>query len=235
MFGIIVIISIATMLASWFVSNKLKRKFEEYSKFTLLSGLSGKEVAEQMLRDNRIYDVKVISVEGRLTDHYNPSDKTVNLSTDVFNGRSAASAAVAAHECGHALQHAQAYSMLELRSTLVPIQSVSATILNVLMMAMIFGGMFFAGTGALPIVLLIIIACNLVLTVFALITLPVEFDASNRALAWMESRGVTSASEHDMAKDALKWAARTYVVVAIGAFAQLLYYVMMYLGMSRDD
>jgi Zn-dependent membrane protease YugP len=235
MFGIIVVISIATMLASWFVSNKLKRKFEEYSKFTLLSGLSGKEVAEQMLRDNRIYDVKVISVEGRLTDHYNPGDKTVNLSTDVYNGRSAASAAVAAHECGHALQHAQAYSMLELRSTLVPIQSISATILNVLMMVMIFGGMYFAGPGALPIVLLIIIACNLVLTVFALITLPVEFDASNRALAWMESRGVTNAAEHDMAKDALKWAARTYVVVAIGAFAQLLYYVMMYLGMSRDD
>lgn len=235
MFGIIVVISIATMLASWYVSNKLKRKFEEYSKFTLLSGLSGKEVAEQMLRDNRIYDVKVISVEGRLTDHYNPSDKTVNLSTDVYNGRNAAAAAVAAHECGHALQHAQAYSMLELRSTLVPIQNVSATILNVLMIGLMFGGMALAGPGALPIVFLIIIACNLVLTVFALITLPVEFDASNRALAWMESRGVTNAAEHDMAKDALKWAARTYVVVAIGAFAQLLYYVMMYLGMSRDD
>lgn len=231
----IFVIAIATMLASWFVSHKLKRKFEEYSKFTLLSGLSGKEVAEQMLRDNRIYDVKVISVEGRLTDHYNPSDRTVNLSTDVYNGRSAASAAVAAHECGHALQHAQAYSMLELRSTLVPIQNISANILNVLMMVMIFGGMFLVGPQTLPYVLLIIIACNLVITVFALITLPVEFDASNRALAWMESRGVTNAAEHDMAKDALKWAARTYVVVAIGAFAQLLYYVMMYLGMSRDD
>lgn len=231
----IFIIAIATMLASWYVSNKLKRKFEEYSRYELLSGMSGKEVAEQMLRDNRIYDVKVVSVEGRLTDHYNPSDKTVNLSTDVYNGRSAASAAVAAHECGHALQHAQAYSMLELRSTLVPIQNVSATILNVLMMVMIFGGMYFGGAGALPIVLLIIIACNLVLTTFALITLPVEFDASNRALAWMESRGVTNTQEHEMAKDALKWAARTYVVVAIGAFAQLLYYVMMYLGMSRDD
>lgn len=231
----IFVIAIVTMLASWFVSHKLKRKFEEYSKFTLLSGLSGKEVAEQMLRDNRIYDVKVISVEGRLTDHYNPSDRTVNLSTDVYNGRSAASAAVAAHECGHALQHAQAYSMLELRSTLVPIQNISANILNVLMMVMIFGGMLLVGPQTLPYVLLIIIACNLVITVFALITLPVEFDASNRALAWMESRGVTNAEEHGMAKDALKWAARTYVVVAIGAFAQLLYYVMMYLGISRDE
>jgi len=235
MFGIIVIISIATMLASWYVSNKLKRKFEEYSKFTLLSGLSGKEVAEQMLRDNRIYDVKIISVEGRLTDHYNPSDRTVNLSTDVYTGRNAASAAVAAHECGHALQHAQAYSMLELRSTLVPIQNVSATILNVLMIGLMFGGIMLGGAGALPIVLLIIIACNLVLTVFALITLPVEFDASNRALAWMESRGITNTQEHAMAKDALNWAARTYIVVAIGAFAQLLYYVMMYLGIGSDD
>jgi len=228
-------IAIVTMLVSWYVSNKLKRKFEEYSHYTLLSGMSGKEIAEQMLRDNKIYDVKVLSVEGRLTDHYNPSDKTVNLSPDVYNGRNAASAAVAAHECGHAVQHAKAYSMLELRSSLVPIQNISANILNVLMMVMIFGGLFFAGPGALPIVLLIIIACNLVLTVFALITLPVEFDASNRALAWMESRGVTNAQEHEMAKDALKWAARTYVVVAIGAMAQLIYYVMMYLGMSHDD
>jgi Zn-dependent membrane protease YugP len=231
----IFVIAIVTMLASWYVSSKLKRKFEEYSHYTLLSGMSGKEVAEQMLRDHKIYDVKVISVEGQLTDHYNPADKTVNLSRDVYNGHSAASAAVAAHECGHAVQHARAYSMLELRSSLVPIQNISANILNVLMMVMIFGGMFFAGPGALPIVLLIIIACNLILTVFALITLPVEFDASNRALAWMESRGVTNKEEHDMAKDALKWAARTYVVVAIGAMAQLIYYVMMYLGMSRDD
>jgi len=231
----IFVIAIVTMLVSWYVSNKLKRKFEEYSHYTLLSGMSGKEIAEQMLRDNKIYDVKVLSVEGRLTDHYNPSDKTVNLSPDVYNGRNAASAAVAAHECGHAVQHAKAYSMLELRSSLVPIQNISANILNVLMMVMIFGGLFFAGPGALPIVLLIIIACNLVLTVFALITLPVEFDASNRALAWMESRGVTNAQEHEMAKDALKWAARTYVVVAIGAMAQLIYYVMMYLVMSHDD
>jgi Zn-dependent membrane protease YugP len=231
----IFVIAIVTMLVSWYVSNKLKRKFEEYSKYQLLSGMSGKEVAEQMLRDNKIYDVKVLSVEGRLTDHYNPADKTVNLSPDVYNGRNAASAAVAAHECGHAVQHAAAYSMLELRSSLVPIQNISANILNVLMMVMIFGGLFFAGPGALPIVLLIIIACNLVLTAFALITLPVEFDASNRALAWMESRGVTNPQEHEMAKDALKWAARTYVVVAIGAMAQLIYYVMMYLGMSHDD
>lgn len=231
----IFIIAIVTMLASWYVSNKLKRKFEEYSHHTLLSGMSGKEVAEQMLRDNRIYDVKVLSVEGRLTDHYNPADKTVNLSADVYSGRHAASAAVAAHECGHAVQHATAYNMLELRSTLVPIQNVSANILNVLMMVMIFGGLIFAGPGVLPIVLLVIIACNLVLTLFALITLPVEFDASKRALAWMESRGVTNVQEHAMAKDALNWAARTYIIVAIGAFAQLLYYVSMFLGMNRDE
>ncbi|MBC7451436.1 MAG: zinc metallopeptidase, partial [Cytophagales bacterium] len=176
----IFIIAIVTMLVSWYVSHKLKSKFEEYSHYTLLSGMSGKEVAEQMLRDNRIYDVKVISVEGRLTDHYNPADKTVNLSTDVYNGRNAASAAVAAHECGHAVQHATAYSMLDLRTTLVPIQNVSANSLNILMMVMIFGGLALGGV-ALPYVLLIIIGCNLVLTAFALITLPVEFDASNRA------------------------------------------------------
>ncbi|WP_299249716.1 zinc metallopeptidase [uncultured Cytophaga sp.] len=235
MFPIIFVISIATMLASWYVSNKLKNKFELYSRIPLLSGMSGKEVAEQMLRDNRIYDVKVISVEGRLTDHYNPSDKTVNLSSDVYAGRSAASAAVAAHECGHALQHAQAYSMLELRSTLVPIQNISAKALNILMMVMIFGGMLLVGPQTLPYVLLVIIACNLVITLFALITLPVEFDASNRALAWIESRGITNSQEHAMAKDALKWAARSYIVVAIGAFAQLLYYVMMFLGLSKND
>ena len=235
MFPIIFVISIATMLASWYVSNKLKNKFELYSRIPLLSGMSGKEVAEQMLRDNRIYDVKVISVEGRLTDHYNPSDKTVNLSSDVYAGRSAASAAVAAHECGHALQHAQAYSMLELRSTLVPIQNISAKALNILMMVMIFGGMLLVGPQTLPYVLLVIIACNLVITLFALITLPVEFDASNRALAWIESRGITNSQEHAMAKDALKWAARSYIVVAISAFAQLLYYVMMFLGLSKND
>lgn len=235
MFPIIFVISIATMLASWYVSNKLKNKFELYSRIPLLSGMSGKEVAEQMLRDNRIYDVKVISVEGRLTDHYNPSDKTVNLSSDVYAGRSAASAAVAAHECGHALQHAQAYSMLELRSTLVPIQNISAKALNILMMVMIFGGMLLVGPQTLPYVLLVIIACNLVITLFALITLPVEFDASNRALAWIESRGITNSQEHAMAKDALKWAARSYIVVAIGAFAQLLYYVMMFLGLNKND
>lgn len=235
MFPIIIVVSIATMLASWYVSNKLKNKFEEYSRTPLLSGMSGKEVAEQMLRDNRIYDVKVISVEGRLTDHYNPSDKTVNLSSDVYTGRNAAAAAVSAHECGHALQHAQAYNMLELRSTLVPIQNISARILNIFMMVMIFGGMLLVGPQTLPYVLLIIIACNLVITLFALITLPVEFDASNRALAWMESKGVVTTEEHGMAADALKWAARTYIVVAIGAFAQLLYYVMMFLGIRRDD
>ncbi len=231
----ILLIGIATILASWYVSNKLKRKFEEYSRFELLSGLSGKEVAEQMLRDNHIYDVKVMSVEGRLTDHYNPADKTVNLSTAVYHGRNAAAAAVAAHECGHALQHAQNYSMLNLRSALVPVQNISAKVLNTLMMVMIFGGLILGGIGALPVVLMIIVICNLVLTVFALVTLPVEFDASNRALAWMENKGITNTEEHAMAEDALKWAARTYVVVAIGAFAQLMYYLMLLIGMRRND
>ncbi|MFN8416830.1 MAG: zinc metallopeptidase [Cytophagaceae bacterium] len=230
----IIIISIVTMLVSWYVSHKLKSKFEEYSHYTLLSGMSGKEVAEKMLKDNGIFDVRVICVDGKLTDHYNPSDKTVNLSQDVYHGRSAASAAVAAHECGHAVQHATQYSMLTLRSTLVPIQNVSATVMNFVMMGLIFGGLFLGGAGMINQFLLIIIVCNLIFTLFAAITLPVEFDASNRALAWIESRGVTNAQEHAMAKDALKWAAMTYVVAAIGALAQLLYYVSLFLGRSDD-
>jgi Zn-dependent membrane protease YugP len=229
----IFVISIVTMIVSWLVSRRLKSKFEEYSQIGLRSGISGKEAAEKMLSDHGIRDVKVLSVEGRLTDHYNPLDKTVNLSHDVYNGRNAAAVAVAAHECGHAVQHATAYSMLSLRSTLVPIQNVSANILNTLMMIMMFGGMFLMGASSLPYILLVIIACNLVLTLFALITLPVEFDASRRALAWLDSKGVVTSQEHSMSKDALWWAAMTYVVVAIGSLAQLLYYVSLFLG-RRD-
>jgi uncharacterized protein len=230
----IIVISIVTMIISWLVSRRLKNKFEQYSQIGLTSGISGKEAAERMLKDHGINDVKVISVDGQLTDHYNPMDKTVNLSHDVYNGRNAAAVAVATHECGHAVQHATAYSMLTLRSKLVPIQNVSANILNTIMIAMMFGGMFLMGASSLPIILLIIIGCNLVLTSFALITLPVEFDASRRALAWLDERRIVSSQEHAMSKDALWWAAMTYVVVAIGSLAQLLYYVSIFLG-RRDD
>jgi uncharacterized protein len=230
----IILISIVTMLISWGVSWKLKSKFKEYSQIGLRSGVSGAEVAKQMLQDHKIYDVRVISVEGQLTDHYNPADKTVNLSSDVFYGRNAASVAVAAHECGHAVQHASAYSMLQLRSALVPIQNVSANVLNVIMMVSIFGGMFLYKAFPMEGVLLLIIACNFVITAFALITLPVEFDASRRALAWIDDRGVVTSKEHAMAKDALNWAALTYVVAALGSLAQLLYYISLFLG-RRDD
>lgn len=228
------IIAIVTMLASWLVSARLKSKFRKYSQIPLQSGVSGQEAAEKMLRGNGINDVKIISVEGQLTDHYNPIEKTVNLSHDVYYGRNAAAVAVATHECGHAVQHAKAYSMLKLRSALVPVQNASAQILNVVMMILIFGGLLAGGGQALPYVLLIIIACNLVLTLFAFITLPVEFDASNRALAWTEKSGIVTPREHEMAKDALWWAAMTYVVVAAGAMAQLLYFLSIFLGRRNN-
>jgi Zn-dependent membrane protease YugP len=230
----IYVIAIVTMLASWLVSARLKSKFHQYSQIPLRSGISGQEAAVRMLRENGIYDVKVISVEGELTDHYNPVDKTVNLSHDVYYGRSAAAVAVATHECGHAVQHATAYSMLKLRSSLVPIQNVSARLLNMVMLVLVFGGVLAGGLGVLPYVLLIIVACNLVLTLFAVITLPVEFDASRRALAWTEKSGIVTTGEHAMAKDALWWAAMTYVVAAAGAMAQLLYYLSLFMG-RRDD
>jgi Zn-dependent membrane protease YugP len=229
----ILIIAIVTMIASWLVSSRLKSKFNEYSQIGLASGISGQEAAEKMLRDNGIHDVRVISVEGQLTDHYNPADKTVNLSHEVYNGRNAAAVAVAAHECGHAVQHATAYSMLSLRTALVPVQNISAGILNTVMMILIFGGLFLGGAKAMGPILLVIIGCNLVLTLFALVTLPVEFDASRRALAWIDQKSVATSQEHAMAKDALWWAAMTYVVVAIGSLAQLLYYVSLFLG-RRD-
>jgi len=229
----IFVISIITLLISWFVSHRLKSKFEEYSKIPLQSGLTGKQIAEKMLAYYNIRGVNVVSVEGRLTDHYNPADRTINLSHDVYYGNSAASAAVAAHECGHAVQHAKAYTWLHFRSVLVPFQNVSAQILNVMMMVLMFGAFILHGL-SIPFALEIIIACNFILTLFALITLPVEFDASNRALAWIDQQGVVTSSEHAMAKDALKWAALTYVVAALGALAQLLYYVSLLLGRSDD-
>lgn len=221
------------MLLSWIVSSRLKSKFRKYSQIPLQSGMSGADVARQMLRDNRIYDVEITCVPGSLTDHYNPANKTVNLSEAVYHGRSAASAAIAAHECGHAVQHATAYSFLEMRSALVPIQNASSKIMNYVFLFSLFGGIFFF---SLPyeIVLLIYIAGYAIFSIFSLITLPVELDASKRALAWIDERGVVSASEYDMSKDALKWAALTYVVAALSSITMLFYFVLQYLGMSDD-
>jgi len=223
------------MLIGWMVSSRLKNKFKKYSQVHLSKDLTGAEVARLMLADNGINDVQVISVAGQLTDHYNPASKTVNLSEGVYNGRNAAATAVASHECGHAVQHATAYTMLQLRSAMVPVQNISAKVLNFIFMAMIFGG-FFAGS-ILPwnTAILVMIVCYGVFALFAVVTLPVEFDASRRALAWVKTRNIVNTEEYDMAQDALKWAAMTYVVVAIGAITTLLYYVMMYMGMGSDD
>jgi Zn-dependent membrane protease YugP len=227
-------IGIFFMLIGWLISSRLKSKFKEYSQVHLTKDLTGAEIARLMLADNGIHDVKVVSVEGMLTDHYNPETKTVNLSEGVFQGRNAAAAAVASHECGHAVQHANAYSMLQLRSALVPIQTISATIMNYIMMALIFGGIFAGGLLSWNTALLVMIVCYAVFALFAIITLPVEFDASRRALAWVKTRNIVTPQEYDMAQDALKWAAMTYVVAAIGAITTLAYYVMLYLGGRRD-
>lgn len=213
------------------VSSTLKRKFQEYGEMPLSEGLSGKEVAEKMLRDNNIYDVRVISADGFLSDHYNPTDKTVNLSPDVYSGRSISAAAVAAHECGHAVQHATAYSMLQLRSALVPIVQISTTLAQWVILAglgvMGFGG----GNQTILLIGIVLFAAS---TVFSLITLPVEYDASARALRWMENTNLTTRFEHDKAADALQWAARTYLVAALASVAQLVYFVMVFLN-RRDD
>ena len=222
----------AIALVSWLVSSKLKSKFDEYSKIHLRNGMSGAEIASQMLQDHGIYDVKVISTPGQLTDHYNPMDKTVNLSEAVYNQRNAAAAAVAAHEVGHAVQHATAYDMLMLRSRLVPIVNVS----SMLSQWLIFGGLILgaaAGLGFGFYVAVIGLILMAIATAFSFITLPVEYDASNRALAWLKNKNMVSQQEFAGAEDALKWAARTYVVAAIGALASLLYWAMQVFG-SRD-
>ena len=229
------IIGLFFMAVGWMVSSKLKRKFREYSMTHLTRDLTGSEIARLMLADHGIRDVQVVSVEGELTDHYNPATRTVNLSPDVYHGRNAAAAAVAAHECGHAVQHATAYSMLQFRSAMVPIQNISASILNMIFMAMLFGSFFMRGVLPMQTALLIIIICYAVFALFAVVTLPVEFDASKRALAWVQSRGIVTTGEYDMAKDALKWAAMTYIVAAIGAVTTLIYYVLQYLGMNNED
>jgi len=213
------------------VSSRLKSKFKEYGEIPLYAGLSGKEVAEKMLRDNGIYDVQVISADGYLTDHYNPADKTVNLSPDVYNGRSISSAAVAAHECGHAVQHATAYQMLNLRSALVPIVQVSTTLSQWVILAGL--GILGFGHGNQMILLIGIILFS-ASTLFSLITLPVENDASARALRWMESSHLTTREEHDKAADALKWAARTYVVAALSSVATLVFYILIFMNRNRD-
>ena len=227
------IIGVFFMLIGWIVSSRLKNKFRKYSQAHLTKDLTGAEIARLMLADHGLQNVQVISVEGQLSDHYNPANKTVNLSQEVYNGRNAAAAAVASHECGHAVQHAKAYSMLELRSAMVPIQNVSGKVMNIVLMMMMFGAFIGGGIFSWNTAMLVIIACYGIFTLFAFITLPVEFDASKRALAWIESRGIVTPREHEMAKDALKWAAMTYVVAAIGALTTLFYYVMMFLG-SRD-
>lgn len=214
----------AIMLFSWLVSNRLQSKFEKYSKLHLQNGMSGAEIAEKMLADHGIYDVKVISTPGRLTDHYNPSDKTVNLSEAVYNQRNAAAAAVAAHECGHAVQHATAYSWLQMRSSLVPVVNVASSYMQWILL----GGILMIKT--FPGLLLFGILIFAATTVFSIITLPVEYDASNRALAWLENTKMLNQQEQEGAKDALKWAARTYVVAAIGSIATLLYYVSIYMN-----
>lgn len=232
----IIIIGIVFMVLGMIVSGRLKSKFAQYSQIRLRNGMTGAEIAQRMLHDNGIYDVRIIQVDGQLTDHYNPLDKTVNLSYDVYTGSSAASAAVAAHECGHAVQHAMAYAPLKMRSTLVPAVNVATNVMNFANMFLMFGGVYMLSRGSSfgNMLLMILIVANAALAIFSLITLPVEYDASNRALKWMETRAIVTTGEHDMAKDALKWAALTYVVAAAGAVANLLYYLSIFLG-RRDD
>jgi len=220
------------MLIGWLVQSRLKSKFKHYSEIHLTRDLTGAEVARLMLTDHGIGDVQVISVEGQLTDHYNPANKTVNLSPDVYHGRNAAATAIAAHECGHAVQHAKAYSMLQFRSAMVPIQGVTTQIMNAIFWLSILGGGFLH---ILPwsTLILVVIGCYGVFALFSLITLPVEFDASRRALAWVKTRNIVSPSEYDMAQDSLKWAAMTYVVAAISSITLLIYFVMQFMG-SRD-
>jgi len=221
-FLLIIIIGLLGM----FVQSRLKNKFKKYSNLHLQNGLSGKEIAEKMLADNNIYDVKVISTPGSLTDHYNPQNKTVNLSESVYGERNAAAAAVASHECGHAVQHAQSYAWLQLRSRLVPAVGISSKFASILLIVGIFT------VEAFPQLLLLGIVLFAATVVFTIVTLPVEYDASNRALAWLEEKQMVTAAEQDAAKDALKWAARTYVVAALSSIATLLYYVNIYSSRS---
>jgi Zn-dependent membrane protease YugP len=225
MYLLLIVIMIASAAVQW----RLRSKFKQYGQVGLRSNLTGREVATKMLRDNGIYDVQIISTDGSLTDHYDPTNKTVNLSADVYNERSVAAAAVAAHECGHAVQHAQAYSFLKFRSAMVPALSAVSRFMPFILLA----GIFMIRTSLIP--LGIGIALFALTTLFSFITLPVEFDASRRALAWMDSNGVVTAQEHEGAKDALWWAAMTYVVAALSSLATLLYYVSIFMSGSRRN
>ena len=220
-------------LISWLVSNQLKQKFKKYSQIQLRNGMTGAEIATKMLSDNGIFDVKVISTPGRLTDHYNPKDKTVNLSESVYNQRNAAAAAVAAHEVGHAVQHAKAYSYLTMRSKLVPIVSISSSFSQWLVIGGLILGAASGATGIGFYVAVAGLAMMALATLFSFVTLPVEYDASNRALAWLKNKNMVSQQELAGATDALKWAARTYLVAALGSLAMLLYWGMQVLG-GRD-
>lgn len=222
------ILFIGITILSWVVSSRLKSKFEAYSKIRLDSGMTGRDVAMKMLHDNGIYDVRVTCTPGTLTDHFNPTDKTVNLSQDVYYGNSVAAAAVAAHECGHAVQHAVAYAPLKMRSALVPVVSFASNIVSwVLLIGMLLLNVF-------PGLLLFGIALFAMTTLFSFITLPVEVNASQRALVWLKSSGITNSYNHGKAEDALRSAAYTYVVAALGSLATLLYYVMIFMGSDRD-
>lgn len=223
------LILIGFMIVGFVVQMHLKNKFNRYGKVGLQNGLTGRQIAEKMLHDHGINDVKVISTPGRLTDHYNPKDKTVNLSEDVYNSNSVAAAAVAAHECGHAVQHATAYSWLQFRSAMVPVVSFSSRAIGIIFLLMIFGNMV-VYLFPLETVLWTMVVLQGAVTLFSVVTLPVEYDASNRALLWLENTGMTNSSEHGKAKDALNAAANTYLVAALAAITQLAYYLMMLLG-----
>jgi len=226
------LLTLVIMGISMFIQHMLKSKFQKYSKVMLRNGLSGREIAEKMLSDNGIYDVKVISVSGQLTDHYNPANKTVNLSDVVYHERNAAAAAVSAHECGHAIQHAKAYTWLQFRSKMVPLVNISSNLSNILIMAG-FALMFASSLGKF--VLLLGILLFSMTTIFTLVTLPVEYDASNGALAWLKEKKMVTEEEFDGAEDALKWAARTYLVAAIGSVAQLLYFLKVFMSDNRRN
>lgn len=222
----------AIALVSWLVSAKLKSKFKHYSKVHLQNGMSGAEIAEKMLADHGIRDVKVVSTPGMLSDHYNPKNKTVNLSEGVYSQRNASAAAVAAHECGHAVQHAQAYEWLGLRSKLVPVVSVTSS----MSMWVVFGGLILGAAAGVGLGYWVAIAGLVMMgmaTLFSFITLPVEYDASNRALAWLKAKHIVTQEEYKGSEDALKWAARTYLVAAIGSLATLVYWGLQVFG-GRD-
>lgn len=232
MMGFYIIIGVISLI-SWLISNTLKRKFKHYSKIQLQNGMNGAEIAKKMLADHGITDVEVISTPGMLTDHYNPKNKTVNLSEGVYNQHNAAAAAVASHEVGHAVQHAKAYQWLQLRSKLVPAVSVTSKFSQWLVIGGIILGAASGNTGIGFIIAIAGLVFMAMATVFSFITLPVEYDASNRALAWLENKNMLTSQEHDGAKDALKWAARTYLVAALGSLAMLLYWGIQILG-GRD-